>query len=165
MNARKARLEAIIDSLNPVLANDPPARWRPACETLKGELDAAAKIDHSLRVAGPAVAAAAFLAFEGHRLTLDAIAPLSLIGVCVLAAAFASDARARVSAMAAIVPLMLWLASFVTDISVYVTIAIGINLAIGYLLERLYPALELRERIAFLLDYFGFKLQSANAAA
>jgi hypothetical protein len=165
MTAPKARIEALIDALNPVLANDPPARWRPACEELRRELDRAATIDHSLRVVGPALAVVAFLTLEGHRLTVAALAPLPLIGVCVLAAAFASDARARMSAMTALVPLVLWLVSLVTDINGYVLLAMGINLTIGYLLERIYPALELRERITFMLDYFGFKPQSANAVA
>jgi len=161
----KAKVEELIGTLDPVLPHDPPMMWRPACELLQRELNAAAKIDHSLRVVGPTLACAAFLAFEGSRLTLAAAGPLSLIGVCVLTTAFASDAKARRYAAAFIVPLVFWLAALVTYISGYVVLALTTNIAVGYLLEKFYPALEYRDRITFLIAYFGFDTWAPDAAS
>lgn len=162
MNPKKADIEALIGSLDPVLANDPPARWRPTCETLRRELDAAEKLDHSCRVVGPAIAFVAFVILEREHLTFAAAAPMSLIGVCTLTAAFAPNARARLSALALILPLLIWLGSFIADTHSYAMLAVGIDFALNYLLARFYPALDYRERITFLLKYFGFTTETAN---
>ena len=47
----------------------------------------------------------------------------------------------------------------------YAALGLLLSLGINYLLSRIYPALEHRERIVFLLDYFGFRTEKTNASA
>ena len=47
----------------------------------------------------------------------------------------------------------------------YAALGLLLSLGINYLLSRIYPELEHRERIVFLLDYFGFRTEKTNASA
>jgi hypothetical protein len=165
MTSRDEEMVALIGSLDLVMPNDPPASWRPACQTLQHELLAAEKIERRLRVAGPAIAAAAFIGFEAQDLPMTATALLGFIGICVVTMTFASDARARLSAAASIAPLVGWLSMLVPNANGYAALGLLLSLGINYLLSRIYPALEHRERIVFLLDYFGFRTENKNVAA
>lgn len=153
MSVRGAQIEGLIDSLNPVTVDDPPAQWRPAVDALLAALAQAENIEKPMRLVGPTIALFAFLVIEGANLTLNAWTLATLVGTGLAAVMLMRSPEFK--ALTGVVSTLATAAlHFMHDLSGYIVAGMLINIAISYALERLYPALLHRDRIVALGRHF-----------
>ena len=162
-NAQQLEIASLIDSLNLVEPSDPTTRWRPTLDALWSKLKHAERYQRVLGSLGPSLAVGAFFYFEGSRLDLNQLA-LILTAAAGFAAALHGPTESARQAAAGISGLAMAALHFFHQLNVYFVAAMLVTIAINYVLEKIYPALDRRDRIRALFRYFNFNGEQAHVA-
>lgn len=154
---REAEVLALIDSLNLAEPSDPQARWRPQLQSLSAKLALAEKHLRLCSLLGPALAIIAFVIFDLAKLNALQIA-LTSAAALGFAGAIIAPAKATRQAASGIAGLGMAGLHFIQALQPYIILAALVTMSVSYLLERLHPALDHRDRIQALLRYFKFNV-------